>query len=129
MANYVSANVAVPPNSVDQAWVGTTPIPEPNQNFTQHARLLPYMEQTVAYNAINWNSARGGVATMAAPATPIPPDGASGGYYSLFQYTVLTMQITSFLCPSDQNPGSSGTFPFRRARSWSAPATIRPTSA
>ena len=46
----------------------------------------------------------------AAAATRIRPDGASGGYYSMFQYTVLTMQINSFLCPSDQDPGSSGTY-------------------
>ena len=114
MANYVSSNTAVPPNNVDQAWVGTTPIKEPNQNFSQHARLLPYMEQTVAYNAINWTfgSRWNGNEGLPNPTTGGggPDQSASGGAYGMFQYTVLTMQINSFLCPSDQNPGSSGQY-------------------
>ncbi len=113
MANYVSSNTAVPPNMVDTTWFpGTsTSIPQPNQNFSQHARLLPYLEQQTAYNAINWsygsrwNGGEGG-----SNSTPGSIDGAAGGYYGMFQYTVLTMQISTFLCPSDQNPGSSGTY-------------------
>ena len=76
MANYVSANMAVPPNNVDQAWIGNTPIKEPNQNFSQHARLLPL------HGADRWPttpstgaSARGGAATKAAAAIPILPTG------------------------------------------------------
>jgi prepilin-type N-terminal cleavage/methylation domain-containing protein/prepilin-type processing-associated H-X9-DG protein len=112
MANYVSANVAVPPNMVDTSWIpGTSKsIPQPNQNFSQHARLLPYLEQQVAFNAINWtfgsrwNGGEGG------SNGPYGFDGASGGYYGIFQFTVLTMQMQTFLCPSDQMPGSSGTY-------------------
>ncbi len=33
-----------------------------------------------------------------------------GSTDSIPQMTVLTMQIAAFLCPSDINPGSSGTF-------------------
>jgi prepilin-type N-terminal cleavage/methylation domain-containing protein len=107
MHNYVSSNELVPPSTVDYAW--TSPLDTPHQNFSQHARLLPYMEQNQAYNAINWSfGARWsdnsqGLADGAA-------DGASGGSYSMVQYTVLCMQVSSFLCPSDGNPGSSGTF-------------------
>ena len=43
-------------------------------------------------------------------ATRIPPIMRRAGITAMFQFTVLTMQISSFLCPSDQNPGSSGTF-------------------
>ena len=53
MHNYVSANELVPPTTVDYANDGTTPIwgqIVPHQNFSQHARLLPYMEQNPAYN-------------------------------------------------------------------------------
>jgi len=115
MANYVSSNTAVPPNMVDASWItsaSNSPLKQPNQNFSQHTRLLPYLEQQVAYNAINWtfgsrwNGGEGGPSGSG----PNPPDNASGGYYSLFQYTVLTMQISTFLCPSDNLPGSSGTF-------------------
>jgi prepilin-type N-terminal cleavage/methylation domain-containing protein/prepilin-type processing-associated H-X9-DG protein len=115
MANYVSANTAVPPNMVDQSWASggaaNNPAKQPNQNFSQHTRLLPYLEQSAGYNAINWTfGSRWNGGENGSNTTPNPPDGANGGYYGMFQYTVLTMQIATFLCPSDQNPGSSGTY-------------------
>jgi prepilin-type processing-associated H-X9-DG protein len=67
------------------------------------------MEQQAAYNAWNhsfgarWSDYYGG-------GDPNPPDGASGGSYSILQFTVITMQINSLLCPSDPYPGGSGTF-------------------
>jgi prepilin-type N-terminal cleavage/methylation domain-containing protein/prepilin-type processing-associated H-X9-DG protein len=110
MANYVSSNTAVPPNMVDQSeYGGGAKIPMPYQNFSQVTRLLPYIEQQVAYNALNW-SFGSRWSDFANGVSDGPQDGASGGAYSMVQYTVLTMQITTFLCPSDQNPGSSGTF-------------------
>jgi prepilin-type N-terminal cleavage/methylation domain-containing protein/prepilin-type processing-associated H-X9-DG protein len=111
MHNYVSSNTAVPMNMVDQSeYGGGAKIPMPYQNFSQVTRLLPYLEQQVAYNALNWSfgSRWSDFANGVTDNTTI--DGASGGAYSMVQYTVLTMQITTFLCPSDQNPGSSGTF-------------------
>jgi len=92
MANYISANVLTPPTCRDTNWAGKTP----QQNYSQHVRLLPYMEQTTAYNAFNlvlgarWNSY----------STP---------FYDVIQKTVLVMQISSFLCPSDGAPGASST--------------------
>ena len=59
---------------------------------------------------------------------PNPPDNAAGGSYCIPQMTVLTMQISSFLCPSDPMPGSSGT-PDQWRRSWWVPATIPLTPA
>jgi prepilin-type N-terminal cleavage/methylation domain-containing protein/prepilin-type processing-associated H-X9-DG protein len=114
MANYVSANTAVPPNNTDPTWApgGNNPLKQPAQNFSQHSRLLPYLEQSTAYNAINWTfgSRWNGNEGLSNPGSvPSGPDiDASGGAYAFFQYTVLTMQIASFLCPSDANPGSSG---------------------
>ena len=60
MHNYVSANVALPPVCVDcpamELRHGQLPrSPHPHQNWSQHARLLPFMEQDPLYNAINWN--------------------------------------------------------------------------
>ena len=100
MLNYVSAHVALPPVSVDQAWTSTgEEIPQPHQNWSQHARLLPYLEQQPAYNAINWSfGARWGDGDHVYSSDSIP------------QMTVLTLQIAAFLCPSDNNPGSSSTF-------------------
>ena len=54
MHNYVSAHVALPPVSVDcpasNCAYGPLPnySPCPHQNWSQHARLLPFMEQTSA---------------------------------------------------------------------------------
>jgi prepilin-type processing-associated H-X9-DG protein len=101
----------VPPNMVDQSeYGGGAKIPMPYQNFSQVTRLLPYLEQQVAFNALNWSfgSRWSDYANGVTDNTSI--DGAAGGAYSMVQYTVLTMQISTFLCPSDQMPGSSGTF-------------------
>src|SRR5262249_9631827 len=79
MANSISSNTAVPPNHVDTPAGG---INMPNQNFSQHARLLPYIEQQVAYNAINWNmgSRWAGNEGLSWNSAPNPPDnGAAGG--------------------------------------------------
>jgi prepilin-type N-terminal cleavage/methylation domain-containing protein/prepilin-type processing-associated H-X9-DG protein len=107
MLGYVNVNDALPPVCIDPAWIGTTPIPQPHQNWSQHARLLPYMEQTVLFNQINWNfGARWNGDTVYSDLTP-----ATGGSTdSIPQMTVLVTTISSFLCPSDVNPGSSTIF-------------------
>jgi len=70
------------------------------------------MEQQAAYNA--WNhmfGARWSDDNVGSYTDGNPPDiNAAGGAYSMPQYTVLTMQITSLLCPSDPYPGASGTY-------------------
>ncbi len=114
MQNYISANEALPPVSVDQQWnTNSQPIPQPHQNWSQHARLLPFMEQQVLYNMINWsfgvNGNDGHGAYVYAGSNP--RDGASGGGDSVPQMTVLTTKIAALLCPSDFHPGSSATFP------------------
>jgi prepilin-type N-terminal cleavage/methylation domain-containing protein/prepilin-type processing-associated H-X9-DG protein len=109
--NYISTYTWLPPLSVDPAGINGTQnyLKQPHQNWSSHVRLLPYMEQTTAYNA--WNTSFGSrwSDNVSLP-DPNPPDNAAGGSYSIPQLTVLTMQISSFLCPSDTMPGSSGTF-------------------
>jgi prepilin-type N-terminal cleavage/methylation domain-containing protein/prepilin-type processing-associated H-X9-DG protein len=110
MNSYVSMNEALPPVSVDQAWINGVPIPQPHQNWSQHARLLPFLEQRPAYNSINWSfGARFSDGNTVYRDTN-PPDDAVGGADSIPQMTVLTMHLAVFLCPSDSNPGSSGRF-------------------
>jgi prepilin-type processing-associated H-X9-DG protein len=107
----VSANDALPPVCIDQAWTSAgRQIPQPHQNWSQHARLLPYLEQQVAYNAINWSFGARWSDGDTVYRDHNPPDNAFGGNDSIPQMTVLTMKIAAFLCPSDGNPGSSGTF-------------------
>ncbi len=111
MHNYITANEALPPVCIDQEWTSAgTPIPQPHQNWSQHARLLPYLDQRVAYNMINWSfGARWSDGDIVYRDTN-PPDDAGGGADSIPQMSVLTLQIKTFLCPSDVNRGSSGQF-------------------
>ena len=89
LANYVSAQVLLPPSCIDQAWVGNVP----SQNYGIHLRLLPYMELSSAYNA--WNHTFGARWNAQSPIQYEMPNG-----------TVIVMQPPYFLCPSDNNPGS-----------------------
>jgi prepilin-type processing-associated H-X9-DG protein len=69
------------------------------------------MEQQVAYNALNWNFGARWSTGVVGYTDANPPDvSAAGGANSIVQYTVLVMQINSFLCPSDTGRGASGQF-------------------
>jgi prepilin-type N-terminal cleavage/methylation domain-containing protein/prepilin-type processing-associated H-X9-DG protein len=109
MHNYVSANDGLPPVSVD-CTVNANPCPPPpHQNWSQHTRLLPYMEQNSVYNAINFSFGARWSDGDNVYTDSNPPDNASGGNDSIPQVTALGTAINTFLCPSDGNPGSSGT--------------------
>jgi prepilin-type processing-associated H-X9-DG protein/prepilin-type N-terminal cleavage/methylation domain-containing protein len=111
MNNYLSVWVALPPVCVDQEWNNAgKPLPQPHQNWSQHARLLPFLDQPQLFNAINWDFGARGSDGDAVYADRNPPDNAVGGRDSIPQMTVLVTKIASFLCPSDVNPGSSGIF-------------------
>jgi prepilin-type N-terminal cleavage/methylation domain-containing protein/prepilin-type processing-associated H-X9-DG protein len=106
--NYVTFFEVLPPVCIDPSWTGNNvPIPQPHQNWSQHARLLPYMEQTVLYNMINWSFGARWSGDTAYSDLTAPTGGSSD---SIPQMTVLVTTISSFLCPSDVNPGSSSTF-------------------
>jgi prepilin-type N-terminal cleavage/methylation domain-containing protein/prepilin-type processing-associated H-X9-DG protein len=114
MNHYVNSDSVLPPVCVDPTWVGNRPVPQPHQNWSQHARLLPYLERGVLFNAINWSfGARWGGDTVYADLDPNyePTDATFGNSDSIRQMTVLVTTISSFLCPSDSNPGSSNVFP------------------
>jgi len=101
--NYMGANGdTTPPVTIDPICNGCPTA----QNFSSLTRLLPYMEQQPIYDAINMTfGARWGTGS-----DPNPPDNASGGAFSIIQMTAVTTQVKVFLCPSDPNPGGSGTF-------------------
>jgi prepilin-type N-terminal cleavage/methylation domain-containing protein/prepilin-type processing-associated H-X9-DG protein len=106
--NYISANDKIAPVCADPPVNGMGG----GCNFSQLARLLPFMEQNQIYNSFNMNfGARWSM--PGATNDPNPPDvSAAGGGQSLFQYTGLCAVINSFLCPSDPNMGTSGMFYF-----------------
>jgi prepilin-type processing-associated H-X9-DG protein len=111
--NYVSSNELVPPQSCDEPQNGGGANEPPWQNFSQHARLLPYLEQTALYNSINFTMGARWSGGNVQPTNPgNPPDNSSGGNWAMLQFTVLCTQINSFICPSDTFPGSSGTWTF-----------------
>jgi prepilin-type N-terminal cleavage/methylation domain-containing protein/prepilin-type processing-associated H-X9-DG protein len=95
MSNYVSTHTMLPPTCVDPPWdASNNAIPEPHQNYSQHLRLLPYMEQSAMYNS--WNHAFGARWQDGSPIQMEMPNG-----------TVIVTNVTFFLCPSDTtNPGS-----------------------
>jgi len=74
--NYVSTHDALPPGGA--RW-------EP-QTFSMKVRMLPYLEQNVAYNALNFTFGSG---TW------------NGGWIEPTNNTVRLMKIVSLLCPSD----------------------------
>jgi prepilin-type N-terminal cleavage/methylation domain-containing protein/prepilin-type processing-associated H-X9-DG protein len=110
MHSYVSATRVLPPVSVDQVWSAGKPITMPHQNWSQHARLLSYLDENALYNAINWSFGARGNDGDVVYSDPNPPDDAVGGRDSIPQMTVIVTTINAFLCPSDSNPGSSGIY-------------------
>jgi prepilin-type N-terminal cleavage/methylation domain-containing protein/prepilin-type processing-associated H-X9-DG protein len=94
--NYVSSNSETyVPQNVDCA-----------QEFSPHARLLPYLEQTPIYNSINfllpsrWDGSSCSGNCTPKNAMPCVAQGLQ------FQATAVARQLTVFLCPSDPLPGT-----------------------
>jgi prepilin-type N-terminal cleavage/methylation domain-containing protein/prepilin-type processing-associated H-X9-DG protein len=79
--NYESSIGALPPTS----W-GVTPTVN---SFCMKARVLPFMEQVQVYNSINWNLGPGSL--------------IENQYDAPQHWTILTMTLNTFNCPSDGN--------------------------
>jgi len=60
------------------------------QNLSAHAAMLPFLEQTAVYNAINFN---------------IGCEDAAGTLAYVVNSTGTNTQISAFVCPSDPNAG------------------------
>ena len=112
MNNYVSANEVLPPVCVDQAWDQhrqADSAAAPELVAACAAASLPgaavalQSDQLVLRRSLERRRYR-------VHAILNPPDNATGGSDSIPQMTVLVTTISRFLCPSDSNPGSSGTF-------------------
>ena len=93
--NYISTNDILPPAG---GWNsgGTAPNWGCPQNQSMKARLLPYMELATLSNALNF--------TVGVYNDP------TGGIGVELNATVIATQVSTFLCPSDGNPGNAGTF-------------------
>lgn len=110
--NYLSANAETfPMVVVDDVCNGCAWPPIQSHSF--QTRLLPFLEQQVVFNSINFDvgsrwDGRGRF-NEGSGSGPNPPDAASGGPYGMIQMTAATTQINSFLCPSDNGIGVTGT--------------------
>src|SRR5262249_29972787 len=81
--NYHSAYDVLPWGSGPWGW----------NDISTHLLLLPYMEQTVAWNAFNFNDGDDTDSNGVNPAQENTPNNR----------TVQSIQITTFLCPSDSD--------------------------
>jgi prepilin-type N-terminal cleavage/methylation domain-containing protein/prepilin-type processing-associated H-X9-DG protein len=99
--NYLDANGGtVPPVFIDFLGSPDPVNSPPVQTQSIHARLLPFLEQSVVANSINFDvSARWGGTGWNNGTQP----------WDFIQATALTTEIKAFLCPSDANPGNTGT--------------------
>jgi len=84
--NYVSTNETIPPAGIyPTIGTGTT--------ASDKVRMLPNMEQQSLYNAYNF---------------AVQDRGAAPG--EAMNATVYSTKLATLLCPSDANPGNSGTY-------------------
>ena len=91
--NYHSANDSFPMGSTMQLYDNLAATDMYSWNdWSIHAQMLGYIEQSPIYNAINF----------CYPPVASTQGGAAAG-------TVLLIRISSFLCPSDPNSGQSWT--------------------
>src|SRR4051812_22754696 len=116
--NYLSTNGAAPmvtcdPYDLDPNNYGADAFQFPryaHQNYSALTRLLPYLEGTAVYNAVNTNigSRWGSGGLTPSPPTPMDPTGEAG-IQAVYQATAITTQVAAFICPSDPNPGTLAT--------------------
>jgi prepilin-type N-terminal cleavage/methylation domain-containing protein/prepilin-type processing-associated H-X9-DG protein len=101
--NYISSNETLPPSGSRHDYGGWGFAANPVlQQYTRQnpwsfkARLLPFFEQTTAFNAANYD---------------MDPEWSNGTSYNLSGWdpsnlTIRAITVASFLCPSDNKPGN-----------------------
>src|SRR6516164_3900023 len=83
IANYESTNGSLPPTAIDTSVLLIN-------DFSLKVRILPFLEQQAAYNALNQSYSG-------------QPTHGSSKDTNLTNFTVRTMQINALVCPSDGN--------------------------
>jgi len=106
MHNYMDSNQSTPPTGIPMGLPGNV-----QGGFSTLARMLPFLEQTPIYNAMNFSvGERWGPGDSFASGAFLCPSGANdcsaGGEYSAINASAIGNQITSFLCPSDTELGT-----------------------
>jgi prepilin-type N-terminal cleavage/methylation domain-containing protein/prepilin-type processing-associated H-X9-DG protein len=99
--NYISTNDSVPVTGIPLV-----------QGFSAVTRLLPFMEQSAIYNAINFSmgprwSGSGNDLLQSPPFCPSGTSGCGDGdIWGVTNATATANQISSLLCPSDTELGN-----------------------
>jgi prepilin-type N-terminal cleavage/methylation domain-containing protein/prepilin-type processing-associated H-X9-DG protein len=110
--NYLSANGdALPPTAMDQHWnAGQSSWNGiPFQTHSLQARILPFLEQTPIYNAMNFDVGARWDNLCCNNSVPGGLSDGSEGIWGWINATAAFTQLKIFLCPSDPYPGGSGT--------------------
>jgi prepilin-type processing-associated H-X9-DG protein len=84
--NYISANETLPPGGFP-AWVQENQVYINNGDFSAHARMLPFLEQSTVYSAANFSFAA-----------------FNSTVGDLTNHTIHAVRINGFLCPSSTAP-------------------------
>ena len=83
IANYESAQSTLPPGAMQYVYPGPDPLGVGTRSHTMWSLILPYMEQGVLANSINFG---------------VPANGAP---YMYMQSTVWLSKVAAYICPSD----------------------------
>ena len=108
--NYISTNNTVPPTMV--MFSPTSAGSNAGQTQSPHTRLLPYLEQTQIYNAMNfsigerWGGPGGNLVSSFNGST------ADCDLWGVMNASATGNQINSFLCPSDTGAANLTGFRF-----------------
>jgi len=109
--NYLSTNNSMPPAYV---MYGVGPGgTNTAQDFTALARMLPFLEQSQIYNAINFHVGARWGGSGAAANTQMNGSTADCDEWGLINASASANQIESFLCPSDTELANLTHFIFR----------------
>jgi prepilin-type N-terminal cleavage/methylation domain-containing protein len=95
--NYESSQGTFPPGMLTRSQLDLPTNCSNSQGHTLFAFILPYMELTTVYNAINFN-----VPAWGYNAAPSITSGGVSGPFGLYQATAYTTKVNIYLCPSDQ---------------------------
>jgi prepilin-type N-terminal cleavage/methylation domain-containing protein/prepilin-type processing-associated H-X9-DG protein len=116
--NYHSAQNVVPPSG-ERGWGGEAPnsmdgsactaglILSPVNRYSMKCHLLPFIEQQVTFNAMNFSHYPGPI-NLNDPSDPYNDD-SGGGWKQLgglINFTAYSTKINTLVCPSDPNPGN-----------------------
>jgi len=115
--NYISSTNAVPPTMVMWGPIDAATGLDTGQRESPHVRLLPYLEQSTIYNALNFNMSERWGGAYNDKGLGYLGNTADCDTWGLINMTATANQIDSFLCPSDTGQANLTGFYFTQGGS------------